>query len=214
MNKSNPIAIKPEPAREGYRAANAPEGLAASGKALGEVACLSPDAALQRLSSIAGGLTPDQVKNRLQTSGLNQVAHQAHHTIFGELVGRSINPLNLRSCRVGDRVLFPRRSAGGDRDRGHGRLEHLAGLHSGASLQQCRRRAAADGVDHRHRPPAGGGDAHDHIDVPIDQLVPGRHCLAVGGRHDPRRFQADLGQGSLRQPVGADRRGDAARKGR
>ena len=95
MNKSGPTAIKPVLARERHPAANAPEGLAASGKALGEVACLSPEAALQRLSSIAGGLTPDQVKDRLQTSGLNQVAHQARHTIFGELVGRSINPLNL-----------------------------------------------------------------------------------------------------------------------
>jgi hypothetical protein len=63
MNKSGETAIKPLLARERHRAANAPEGLAASGKALGEVACLSPDDALQRLSSITGGLTPDQVED-------------------------------------------------------------------------------------------------------------------------------------------------------
>ena len=95
MNKSGPTAIKPVLAREGHRVADAPEGLAASGKALGEVACLSTGAVLQRLSSAAGGLTPDQAEDRLRTTGLNQVAHQARHTIFGELVGRSINPLNL-----------------------------------------------------------------------------------------------------------------------
>ena len=77
------------------QAANAPEGSVASGKALGEIACLSPEDALQRLSSIAAGLAPDQVKERLQTTGLNQVAHQARHTILDELIGRSINPLNL-----------------------------------------------------------------------------------------------------------------------
>jgi Mg2+-importing ATPase len=64
-------------------------------KALGEIACLSPDDALQRLSSTAAGLTPDQVEERLRSAGLNQVAHQARHTILGELIGRSLNPLNL-----------------------------------------------------------------------------------------------------------------------
>ena len=62
---------------------------------MGEVARLSPDEALQRLSSTAGGLTPDQVEERLRSVGPNQVAHQARHTILGELVGRSINPLNV-----------------------------------------------------------------------------------------------------------------------
>ena len=93
MNKL--LAITPVLAREGRQWANAPEGSAASGKILGEVACLSPDAALQRLSSTAAGLTPDEVEERLRSAGLNQVAHQARHTILGELLGRSINPLNL-----------------------------------------------------------------------------------------------------------------------
>ena len=94
MNKSSLTAITPILAH-GQSSANTPEGSAASGKALGEVARLSPDEALQRLSSTAGGLTPDQVEERLRSVGPNQVAHQARHTILGELVGRSINPLNL-----------------------------------------------------------------------------------------------------------------------
>ena len=74
--------------------ASAPEGSAASAKALGEIACLAPDAALARLASNAAGLTPEEVEARLRSAGLNQVAHQARHTILGELIGRSVNPLN------------------------------------------------------------------------------------------------------------------------
>ncbi len=73
----------------------APEGSAASGQALGEVACLSPEATLGRLDSQAEGLSANQVGERLAAVGPNQVAHQAHHTILGEVAGRSINPLNL-----------------------------------------------------------------------------------------------------------------------
>jgi hypothetical protein len=62
---------------------------------LGDVACLSPDAALQRLSSTAGSLTMEQVEERLRSAGLNQVAHQTHHTILGELVGARSTPLYL-----------------------------------------------------------------------------------------------------------------------
>ena len=67
MDKSSPIAITAIPSGERHRMANAPEGSAASGKALGEVACLSPEAALQRLSSTAGGLTREQVEERLRS---------------------------------------------------------------------------------------------------------------------------------------------------
>ena len=95
MNKSGLIALTSIFARGRRRPPDAPEGLVTSGKVLGEVALLSPDEALQRLSSTAGGLTPDQVKQQLRSVGRNEVAHQARHTIFGELVSRSINPLNL-----------------------------------------------------------------------------------------------------------------------
>jgi P-type Mg2+ transporter len=77
------------------RSPAAPEGLAASGNALGEIARLAPDEALHHLLGTAEGLTPGQVKARLRSVGPNQVAHQARHTIIGELVSRSINPLNL-----------------------------------------------------------------------------------------------------------------------
>ena len=81
MNEPSPIALASAVARERHRPSNAPEGSAASGKALGEVALLSPDEALQRLSSTAGGLTSDQVEQQLRSVGRNEVAHQTRHTI-------------------------------------------------------------------------------------------------------------------------------------
>jgi hypothetical protein len=89
VNKSGPIsltAVSPQPAP---RPPEAPEGSAGSGKALAEVAGLSSDEAMQRLSSTACGLTADQVEERLRSVGPNQVAHEARHMILGELVVRS-----------------------------------------------------------------------------------------------------------------------------
>ena len=95
MNKSGPTALTSIFGCRRRRTSDAPEGSVASGKALGEVAGLSPDEALRRLSTTAGGLAPDQVEERLRSAGRNQVAQQARHTILGELIGRSINPLNV-----------------------------------------------------------------------------------------------------------------------
>ena len=94
MNKPYPIAVTPAlaPVR---RPPSAPEGSTASGKALAEVARLSPDEAMQRLSSTAVGLTPSQVEQQLRSVGPNRVARQARHTVLGELAARSINPLNI-----------------------------------------------------------------------------------------------------------------------
>ena len=95
MEKRRPTTFTSMLARVWQRAPAAPEGLAASGDTLGEIARLAPDAALHRVHASAEGLTPGQVKGRLRAVGPNQVAHQARHTIIGELVSRSINPLNL-----------------------------------------------------------------------------------------------------------------------
>jgi hypothetical protein len=73
VSNSAPIAQTSIIAPAGRRQSNAPEGSAASGKALGEVARLSPDEALQRLSSTAGGLTPGQIEELLGSVGPNQV---------------------------------------------------------------------------------------------------------------------------------------------
>jgi hypothetical protein len=94
LNKPDPIAVTPALAFV-RQPPSAPEGSTASGKALAEVARLSPDDALQRLSSTAVGLAPSQVEQQLRSVGPNRVARQARHTVLGELAARSINPLNI-----------------------------------------------------------------------------------------------------------------------
>jgi P-type Mg2+ transporter len=94
VEKRRPTALMSILARLWHRSPAAPEGLAASGDTLGEIARLPPDQALHRLLATAEGLNARQVKARLRSVGPNQVAHQARHTIIGELVSRSINPLN------------------------------------------------------------------------------------------------------------------------
>src|ERR1035438_9255714 len=73
VNKSVPIARTSIFARGGRRPPAGPEGAAASGKALGEVALLSPDEALQKLSSNVNGLTLEQVEQQFRSVGRNEV---------------------------------------------------------------------------------------------------------------------------------------------
>ena len=179
MNKL--IAIAPILARGGRQAAKAPEGSAASGKALGEIACLSPDDALERLSSAAAGLTADQVEERLRSAGLNQVAHQARHTILGELIGRSINPLNLLLLSLATASYFL-----GDQRAAIVIAVMVVLSISLSFVQEHRSNNAADKLQRMVSINATvrrqtGAEAHDHIDVPIEQLVPGDIVLLSAG---------------------------------
>ena len=61
-------------------------GSAASGVSLAGVAGCSPEEALQRLGSSADGLTTVEAAARLGSVGLNEVAHEARHTILGEMI--------------------------------------------------------------------------------------------------------------------------------
>jgi P-type Mg2+ transporter len=78
-----------------HRSSTASAGSTASSITLAEVARGSPEEALQRLGSSANGLTTEEIVARLRSVGPNEVAHEAHHTILGEIISRSINPLNL-----------------------------------------------------------------------------------------------------------------------
>jgi Mg2+-importing ATPase len=181
VNKPGPIALTSIFARGRQRPADAPEGAAASGKALGEVALLSPDEALQQLSSNAGGLAPDQIAERLRSVGRNEVAHEARHTILGELVSRSINPLNLLLLSLATASYFL----------GDQRAAIVIAVMVGLSIalgfiQEHRSNKAAEALQRmvlitaavRRQVP---GEAQDHIEVPIEQLVPGDIVLLSAG---------------------------------
>jgi Mg2+-importing ATPase len=181
VNNPGPIAITPVLAGGRHPAANAPDGSVASGKALGEIAHLSPDDALQRLSSTATGLTPDQVKERHRSTGLNQVARRAHHTILHELVGRSINPLNLLLLSLATASYFL-----GDQRAAIVIAVMVILSISLSFIQEHRSNNAADKLQRMVSINATvrrqtGAEAHDHIDVPIEQLVPGDIVLLSAG---------------------------------
>src|ERR1700730_2706401 len=181
VNELSPIAITPVLADGGHQAVNAPEGSSASAKALGEIACLAPDAALARLSSDAAGLTSEQVVERLRSTGLNQVAHQARHTILGELVSRSINPLNtlLLSLATASYFLGDQRAAIV--------IAVMVVLSISLSfIQEHRSNNAADKLQRMVSINATvrrqtGTETHDHIDVPFEHLVPGDIVLLSAG---------------------------------
>jgi Mg2+-importing ATPase len=168
-------------ARAWRRPPVAPNGSAASGDTLGEIARLAPDEALHRLRAAAEGLTPGQVKARLRSVGPNQVAHQARHTIVGELVGRSINPLNLLLLTLATASYFL-----GDQ-RAAIVIAVMVGLSiSLGFIQEHRSNKAADALRRmilitaavRRQLP---GAAQEHVEVPIEQLVPGDIVLLSAG---------------------------------
>ena len=173
MNKPASIALTSIFARGQRQPPNVPEGSAASGKALGEFARLSPDETLRRLASTAGGLTPDQVEERLRSVGPNQVAHQTRHTILGELAGRSINPLNLLLLSLATASYFL-----GDQRAAIVIAVMVVLSISLSFIQEHRSNNAADKLQRMVSITATvrrqvGAEAHDHVDVLIEQLVPG-----------------------------------------
>jgi Mg2+-importing ATPase len=158
-----------------------PDGAAASGQALGEIACLSPDEAMGRLVTNADGLTPRQVDERLRSVGSNQVARQAHHTILNELVGRSINPLNLLLLTLATASYFL-----GDQRAAIVIAVMVVLSISLGFLQEHRSNKAADALRRMVLITAtvrrnAGGAAQDHVEVPIEQLVPGDIVLLSAG---------------------------------
>jgi P-type Mg2+ transporter len=190
VNKPGAIATAPLPVAGRRRASNAPEepaagGKTTSGKVLGEVAGLSPEAALQRLCSTAAGLTPVEAEVRLRSTGPNRVAHQARHTILGELIGRSINPLNLLllSLATASYILGDQRAAIViavmvilsitlsfiQEHRSNNAADKLQRLVSITAT--VRRAAGAEPQTHDHH----------HVDLPIEQLVPGDIVLLSAG---------------------------------
>ena len=113
--------------------------------------------------------------------GPNQVAHQAHHTIVSEVVGRSINPLNalLLSLAAACYFLSDQRAA----------IVIAVMVVLSVSLgfvQEHRSNNAADALRRMVLTTAtlrrrGGGPAQDHVDVPIDRIVPGDVVLLSAG---------------------------------
>src|SRR6202008_2952615 len=153
----------------------------ASSETLSEFARVSPDEALQRLHSTASGLAMDEVAQRLRTIGPNQVAHEVRHTILGELANRSINPLNLLLLSLATASDFlgdPRAAI---------MIAVMVVLSvSLGFLQEHRSNKAADALRRMVRTTAtvrrrATKAGPDHVDIPIEQIVPGDVVLLSAG---------------------------------
>ncbi len=164
-----------------HRPPDVPEGLAASGVSLGEIACLAPDEALHRVLATAEGLTPDQVTARLRAVGPNQISEPVRHTIVGEIISRSINPLNLLllSLAFASYLLSDQRVAIV--------IAVMVGLSiSLGFIQEHRSNKAADALRRMVLITATvrrkiTGAASEHAEVPIEKLVPGDIVLLSAG---------------------------------
>ncbi|MGA2127023.1 MAG: magnesium-translocating P-type ATPase, partial [Xanthobacteraceae bacterium] len=142
---------------------------------------LSPDETLRRLAAATDGLTAGQVEERLRSVGYNRVTHQARHTILGELVSRSINPLNLLLLTLATASYFL-----GDQRAAIVIAVMVVLSISLGFIQEHRSNNAAEELQKMVRITAtvrrkAAGAAQDPVEVPIEQLVPGDVVLLSAG---------------------------------
>jgi P-type Mg2+ transporter len=167
-------------ARVWQRSPHSTAASAVSSVTLGEVARCSPDAALQRLRSSANGLTTEDAEARLRSVGPNEVAHEVRHTIVGEIVSRSMNPLNLLLLTLAAASYFI-----GDQRAAFVIAVMVVLSVSLGFFQEHRSTKAADALRRMVQNNAtvrrqDGGTAQGH-DVPIRQVVPGDIVLLSAG---------------------------------
>ncbi|MBB5462421.1 magnesium-translocating P-type ATPase [Paraburkholderia sp. Cpub6] len=145
----------------------------ASAETLTEFSQLTPDEALGRLHSTASGLDADEALRRLRTYGPNLVVHEARHSIIGELSSRTINPLNLLLISLAT-VAY---TLGDPRAAIMIAVMVILSISLGF-VQEHRSNKAADALRRMVRTTAtvirrARQGAATHVDVPIEQLVPG-----------------------------------------
>ncbi|WP_445344357.1 magnesium-translocating P-type ATPase [Caballeronia choica] len=154
---------------------------AASSEILVEYARLEPADVLQRLYSAPEGLAFGEAEQRLRAVGRNEVARAERHTIVGELLNRSINPLNLLLLSLAAASYFL-----GDRHASSLIVIMVVLSITLGFLQEHRSNKAADALRRMVLTTAtvrrcGQGDVQDHIEVPIEQVVPGDIVLLSAG---------------------------------
>jgi Mg2+-importing ATPase len=163
------------------RPAGGTVGSAPSSVTLGDVARCSADEALKKLTSSASGLSAQEAEARLRSVGPNEVAHETRHTILGEIVTRSINPLNLLLLTLATASYF----LGDQRAAIVISVMVLLSVSLGFS-QEHRSTKAAEALRRMVQTKAtvrrqDGATANGHSDVPIAQIVPGDIVLLSAG---------------------------------
>ncbi|MEM5344317.1 magnesium-translocating P-type ATPase [Paraburkholderia azotifigens] len=153
----------------------------ATADTISDWAQLSTEEALARCHSAACGLSADEAERRLHAYGPNRVVHETRHTLAGELVSRTINPLNLLLLSL----------ATASYALGDPRAAIMIGVMVVLStslgfVQEHRSNKAADALRKMVRTTATvlrrtGQNDSGHVDVPIDQIVPGDVIVLSAG---------------------------------
>ncbi len=151
-----------------------------SQEVLRRIARLDSDVALAHMSSAASGLDAAEALKRLRRHGPNDVARAKRQGVLRELVGRSVNPLNalLLSLATASIYLGDQRAAA--------MIIVMVILSVGLGfVQEHRSNQAADTLRRMVRTTATVrrcGESHaDHIEVPIEDVVPGDIVLLSAG---------------------------------
>ena len=144
------------------------------------MASYSTDEVLQQLGSSTNGLTREEAEARLRAVGPNEVAHDVRHTIVGEIISRSINPLNLLLLTLSAASYF----IGDQRAAFVIAIMVLLSVSLGF-FQEHRSTKAADALRRMVQTNAtvrrqDGGAPQEH-DVPIGEIVPGDVVLLSAG---------------------------------
>ena len=168
-------------ARLWQRSPNSTAGSAASSVTLGEVADCSPDEALQRLGSSANGLTTEEAEARLRSVGPNEVAHEVRHTIVGEIISRSMNPLNLLLLTLAAASYFLGDQRAAVVIAVMVLLSVSLGFFQEHRSNKAAARAARDGADQRDRAPAGWRDRATSAKCRSRSSSPATSCMLSAG---------------------------------
>lgn len=154
---------------------------AESGVELADIARLEPEDALRRLRSSAVGLSDVEAEVRLHAVGANAIAREASQTVLGEIVSRSINPLNavLLTLAAVSYVVGDARAA--TVIAVMVLLSVLLGFfqehRSTRAAEALRRMVQNRATVRRH----GSDGEHTKTDIPLRQVVPGDIVLLSAG---------------------------------
>ena len=170
---------------------------------------LSAQDCCQRVESSTGGLEAAEAERRLKSHGLNLVARERKPSMLEEIWSRARNPLNALLLTLAGVSYFL-----GD-IRAAIVIAVMVLLAIGTAFVQehrsneaaARLRAMVKTTASVRRAAVAGGDGY--VEVPIETLVPGDIVRLSAGDMIPADLRLLDDEGSVHQPVRADRRGHA-----
>ena len=185
---------------------------------LPELCDCTPEEALARLDATRSGLTEEQVEERRERYGPNEIRHEKPPTWYAQLFHAFLTPFNGVLLAVSIVSLFTDVIFAAPEDRSFRTIIVLITMVLLSTLlrfwQEFRSNKAAEELkamvtlDHGRAARRNGRPQ----EMPIATLVPGDIVYLSAGDMIPADVRVLIGQGPVRQPGDADRRIDPGRK--